>query len=112
MSPREWISLLVALILWAPLSVFIVQALKGFTWPDGVKAALSLVVCALVGIAGTWVNGSLLGILAAWGHGLTAQTLLVYIGTVYALAQIEYQAYFKALTWMTALGIWPKGPSG
>lgn len=106
MTTDQIIALVVALILWAPLSVFLTQAIKRCGWPDGVKAVLALVCATIVGLAGTWVTGDLLGLIGDWGT-LTATQIIAYVGIVNAAATIWYKTYFGGTSYMKSLGNWP-----
>ena len=106
MSTLEIINLIAAIIVAAPLSIVIAQALKRSSWPGGVKAVLALAVCLGVGIAQTWIAGDLLGLIRSWGE-LTAADVIAWAGVVWAAAQIEYHAFFADSPWMLRLGEWP-----
>jgi len=104
---NEIINLLAAIILWAPLSVLLTQAIKRASWQDGVKAVIALICATVVGIAGTWVSGDLLGLIDDWGS-LTAEQVIAYVGIVYAAATVWYKAYFAGTGWMQRLAEWPR----
>lgn len=109
MDWQEWINLIVAIVVAAPVSILIAQVLKKAAWADGAKAVLATIVCVGVGVAQTWIAGDLLGLIGRWGT-LTATDVLAWAGAVFAAAQIEYQAYFKGQPWMVKLGEWwPRG---
>lgn len=106
MTSSEAINLVVAIMLWAPLSVFVTQAIKRASWPDGAKALLAVACAGAVAIAGTYVSGDLLGIIGGWGS-LTSTGVIAYAGVVYAAAVVWYKAYFSGTDYMKALGDWP-----
>lgn len=105
MSGQEIINLVVAIIVAAPASILIVQALKRVGWPVAVKTILSVAVCIAVGLAQTWITGDLLGLLSDWGD-LTSAQVIAWALAVYAAAQVEYRVYFAGLPWMGRLAEW------
>jgi hypothetical protein len=107
MSSTEVASLLAAVVLWAPASVFVTQAIKRASWPDGAKAVLAVVCAALVGVAGSYVSGALLGVVHGWGS-LTSEQVIAYAGVVYASATVWYHTYFAGTDYMKALAAWPR----
>ncbi len=106
MHLSEIVNLAVAVVLWAPLSVLLTQLIKRVTWSDGAKAAVAVACAAVVGVAGSWVSGDLLGLTTTWG-ALTATDLIAYAGIVYASASLWYQTYFGAKDFMARLAMWP-----
>jgi hypothetical protein len=107
MHLSELVNLLVMVVLWAPLSVVLTQALKRVGWPTAVKAVLAIACAALIGIAGTWVSGDLLGLAKVWGD-LTATDVVAYVGIVYAAASVWYTSHFGDTDWMKRLAQWPR----
>jgi hypothetical protein len=110
MSPLEILNLIAAIVVAAPLSIFIAQLLKRPKWHTGVKALLAFCVCIAVGVAQTWIAGTLLGLIGSWGE-LTSAQVIVWAGAVYVAATIEYHAYFAYLPWVVDLGTWPNASS-
>lgn len=108
MSGYELINLIVAIIIAAPVSIVIAQAIKRIGWPGGVKAVLALVVCGAVGVAQTWISGDLLGLINGWGD-LTSAGVIAWTLAVYAAATIEYKVYFASQPWMGKLAVWTVG---
>lgn len=104
MEWNEIIALAVAVILWAPLSVALAQLLKRVSWPDGVKALVSVVAAVIVGVASTWPTGELLGIVGSWGE-LTSAQIIAYAGVVFAAAQLWYHTYLAGVPWMKRLAL-------
>lgn len=108
MTLTQIANLLVALILWAPISVVITQTIKRSGWGKATQTVCAFLVAVLVAVAGTWVSGDLLGLMDSWGE-LTSAQVIAYAGVVFASASVWYQAYFGRLDWMAKLAEWPKG---
>ena len=104
----EWVNLAATLLLLAPLSQILAQWWKQKNWPPGLNAAFAVVVCLAVGVAQTWVAGSVLHLIGAWGT-LTATDIMTWAGAVFVAAQIEYHTYFKWTKFMDKLAGWPGG---
>lgn len=102
MQIGQLVNLTVTLVVSAPLSVIIAQAVKRSSWRAGTKATVAAVVCMVVGVAQTYAAGSLLGLIGSWGTLTTAQ-VATWASAVWAAAHIEYNAYFKFTGWMGRL---------
>ena len=61
MSTLEWINLLCAIIISAPLACIVAQAIRRAAWSSGLTFCIVSLVCLAAGGAQTWVAGDLLG---------------------------------------------------
>jgi hypothetical protein len=68
------------LLVGGPLASWLIQWLKRAGWPDGRKALFAWAVSFVVGLAGAWLAGDILGLVSQWGE-LTAVDVIA-AGTV------------------------------
>lgn len=80
MAWQEIVTLVALLLVGGPLASWLIQWAKKSKWPDWFKAGLAYVVSFAVGLAGAWLAGDILGLVAKWGE-LTAVDLIA-AGTV------------------------------
>jgi hypothetical protein len=107
MNWTEIANLIALVALSAPATVVVAQAVKQAWMPSWLRAAVPIVVAALVGLASAWVSGDLLGLASRWGE-LTATEIVAVAGVVYAAANVWYHGLMARAEWMDDLGEWPQ----
>jgi len=108
MSGAQWATFVATIIVSGGFGTVIAQFLKRTHWSRAVNTAVSLVVAAAVGLAASWLDGSLLNVVAGWGHGLTAQQLIAYMSSVFVTMSVFYQSKLGGTVWFLKLGDSPK----
>ena len=110
MKLTELITLLVAIVGlllgggW--LTMFLVQLIKGESWPSWAKTVLGAIMAGIVGLAAAWTSGDIMHITSSWGH-LTAADILAFGSVVYGISQVWYHKFFAGVAWMQKLGSFP-----
>lgn len=94
MTWQEIVTLLATLLVGGPLASFIIQQIKRAAWPDATKAALAWVVSFVVGLAGAYLAGDILGLVDKWG-ALTAADVIAAGTVVWTGATAFFYAYFQ-----------------
>lgn len=94
MSAGETVTLIATLLVSGGLASWLVERVKRVRWSPRTKYLLALGLSAAVGLAGAWLAGDMLGLVASWGH-LTASQVLAFLGGVYATASGFYALWFK-----------------
>lgn len=111
MNTIEIVTLVCTVLVSGPFAMIVSQALKRCGWSERWRFALALVVGLAVGVAQTWISGSLGDMVNNWG-GLTALEVVTWAGLVWASSQAWYHLWFADTSWMLKLGEWPdKAPS-
>jgi hypothetical protein len=105
MSSLEWINLVCAIVISAPLASIVAQAIRRAAWSSGLTFCIVSLVCLAAGGAQTWVAGDLLGLIQGWGN-LTVEKALAYWALIYASGQVIYKTIGGTKP-MISLREWP-----
>lgn len=106
MSTIQIITLICTILISGPFAMVVSQALKRCGWADRWRFLLALAVGLVVGVAQTWISGSLGDLVHHWG-GLTALEVITWVGLVWGSSQTWYHLFFAGLPWMLKLEKWP-----
>jgi hypothetical protein len=107
MAGSQWATFVATVIVSGFFGTIIAQLIKRTHWSRGVNVIVSLAVAAIVGLASSWLDGSLLNVVAGWGHGLTAEQVIAYMSGVFVTMTAFYESRFGGLPWFLKLGRWP-----
>lgn len=97
MAWYEIISLIALIIVSGGLTSVLFQALKKWTPEnDLLRMTLVWVLCVIVALATSWLEGDVLGFLGSWSAGtMTAADVFAYGSILWGIATATYNLYFK-----------------
>lgn len=94
MSVVEMITLVCMVVVTAGGAVYSVQILTRGHWSDRRKWWAALAVCAVFGLASSWLSGDVLQLWSHWG-GWTSAEVYAYVASVVVIAKGFYHTIVK-----------------